>query len=35
MTLGRTEPGSVEHRLEADHLRVLFKARQQLKEGKP
>lgn len=34
MTLGRSEPGSVEHRLEADHLRVLFRAREQFKEGK-
>jgi hypothetical protein len=33
-TLRCDEPGSVEHRLEADHLRVLLKARQQLKKGK-
>lgn len=29
-TLARDEQGSVEHRLEADHLRVLLKARQRL-----
>ena len=32
-TLSRAEPGSVEHRLEADHLRVLLKARQRLTEA--
>jgi hypothetical protein len=32
--LERDEPGSVEHRLEADNLRVMLKARRQLKEGK-
>lgn len=32
-TLSQAEPGSVEHRLEADHLRVLLKARQRLTEA--
>ena len=32
--LERDEPGSVEHRLEANTLRVMLKARQHLKEGK-
>lgn len=32
--LERHETGSVEHRLEANNLRVLLKARRQLKEGK-
>lgn len=32
--LERDEPGSVEHRLEANNLRVLLKARQKLKEAK-
>ncbi len=32
-TLAKEEQGSVEHRLEADHLRVLLKARQRLTEA--
>jgi hypothetical protein len=32
--LERDEAGSVEHRLEANNLRVLLKARRQLKESK-
>jgi hypothetical protein len=32
-TLASTEAGSVEHRLEGDHLRVLLKARKRLTEA--
>jgi hypothetical protein len=32
-TLASTEAGGVEHRLEADHLQVLLKARKRLSEA--